>query len=90
MLLKLKRHKQFKKDISKLKIPDVQYAKFIRYIAILLDEKMLPPESKDHILSGEWKGFREFHLGGDLLLIYMLQNDELILVRIGTHSQLFK
>jgi len=90
MPLRLKRHKQFKKDISKLKMSDAQYAKFIRYIAILLDKKSLPPESKDHVLSGEWKGFREFHLGGDLLLIYMLRSDELVLVRIGTHSQLFK
>jgi mRNA interferase YafQ len=69
---------------------DTQYAKFILYLALLLEEKALPAESRDHSLKGEWHGYREFHLGGDLLLIYLVDNDSLILIRIGTHAQLFK
>ena len=90
MLLRLKRHKLFKKDMQKVKITDMQYSKFVVYIALLIEGKTLPSESKDHILKGEWQGYREFHLGGDLLLIYLLKEEFLILVRIGTHSQLFK
>jgi len=90
MPLKLLRHKLFKKDMTKAKITDTQYAKFIVYIALLLEEKELPKESRDHMLKGEWQGYREFHLGGDMLLIYLLNEDALILVRLGTHSQLFK
>jgi mRNA-degrading endonuclease YafQ of YafQ-DinJ toxin-antitoxin module len=26
--------------------------------------------SKNHSLKGDWKGFDEFHIGGDLLIIY--------------------
>jgi mRNA interferase YafQ len=76
--------------MTKAKITDVQYAKFITYIALLMEGKELPAASKDHMLKGEWQGYREFHLGGDMLLIYLLKEDALILVRLGTHAQLFK
>ena len=33
---------------------------------------------------------RDFHLSGDMLVIYLVnQNSEIILMRLGTHSQLF-
>ena len=90
MLLKLKRHKLFKKDSANTTITDIQYSKFIIYIALLLEGKLLPREARDHSLKSEWQGYREFHLGGDMLLIYLLNEESLILVRLGTHSQLFK
>ena len=43
----------------------------------------------DHALSGNWKCFRDCHLRPDLLLIYRRTTDELTLVRIGSHSDLF-
>jgi mRNA interferase YafQ len=89
-VLTLKRHKQFKKDLKKVNLTDKQFEKFIKYISLLLEEKSLPPEAKDHPLVGEWKDFREFHLGGDLLVIYKIEGKSLILVRIGTHNQLFE
>jgi len=89
-VLNLKRHKQFKKDLNKVRMTDKQFEKFVRYISLLLEGKPLPPEAKDHPLSGNWKDFREFHLGGDLLVIYKVDNKDLILVRIGTHNQLFE
>ncbi len=63
-----------------------------RLVARLNAIRNLPPEANDHPLLGEWKSFREFHLGGDLLLIYKtdLENNQVVLVRIGSHSQLFK
>jgi mRNA interferase YafQ len=33
---------------------------------------------------------KEFHLGGNLLIIYFKATEELTLIRIGIHSQLFK
>ena len=90
MPLRLLRHKLFKKDMAKVKLADTQYTKFIIYVALLLEEKSLPSESRDHQLKGEWQGYRECHLGGDTLLIYLMDEDSLVLVRIGTHSQLFK
>jgi|TARA_R110002033_G_scaffold414_2_gene4084 mRNA interferase YafQ len=62
----------------------------IKYFNLLLEEKELPTEAIDHPLNGEWKDFREFHLGGDMLVIYHRSEDKITLARIGTHSQLFK
>ena len=89
-MLGLERTKVFKKDISKLKFSNQHYAKYILYLGMLLEEKTLPTEAKDHELKGNWQGYREFHISGDLLLIYKIENETLYLVRIGTHSQLFE
>ncbi len=88
--MQLFRTKTFKKEYAKAKISDTQYVKYLKYIVLLLEEKELPSESRDHHLSGEYLGFKEFHIGGDLLVIYMIKDEVLRLTRIGTHSQLFK
>ena len=88
--MKLRRHKQFVKDLRKVRLTDEQFQKFVKYLNLLLEGEPLPPEARDHELIGNWQGFREFHLGGDLLVIYYRKEKELILVRIGSHSQLFR
>jgi len=87
---KLDRHKNFIKDSRNNKITDQQATKLFLYIASLLKNENLPVESRDHALSGEWSDFREFHIGGDTLVIYTLDDDYVYLARLGTHSQLFK
>ena len=88
--MRLKRHKQFVKDLRRARMTDEQFQKLAKYLTLLVEEKPLPPEALDHELLGVWQGFREFHLGGDLLVIYRRTKDEIILARIGTHNQLFK
>jgi len=88
--MRIKRHKYFRKDELKVKLTDEQYAKRIKYLSHILNNEPLPSEAKDHSLLGEYKGFREFHLGGDMLLVYTVVDDVLYLQRLGTHSQLFK
>lgn len=46
---------------------------------------------KDHQLHGEFAEYRECHVQGDLLLIYKIINQELILILIdiGSHNDLF-
>ena len=60
------------------------------YVSTLLKEEILPTEALDHSLKGEYVDYREFHISGDLLLIYKIENNTLQLIRIGTHAQLFK
>jgi len=67
--MKLFRTKTFKKDYQKLKITDQQYEKYIKCVFLLLDNEPLPPEARDHSLIGNYSGFREFHIGGDTLVI---------------------
>ena len=90
--MRLFRTKTFKKEYFRLKITDNQYTKYIEYLSKLINSEELPPEAKDHELKGELADFREFHLSGDLLVIYQIdeENQILKLLRIGTHSQLFK
>lgn len=40
-------------------------------------------------LKGVWKGRREYHIEPDWLLIYEATDTELVLLRTGTHADLF-
>jgi len=53
--------------------------------------KILDAKYKDHLLTGDYGGFRECHITPDWLLIYQVRENELILFlsRTGTHSDLF-
>ncbi len=88
--MNLKRHKQFLKDWNKTKLTDGQFTKFIQFSECLRLGTKLPAESRDHELNGEFLDCREFHLGGDMLVIYLSSGIEIIFLRLGTHSQLFK
>jgi mRNA interferase YafQ len=55
----------------------------------LLAGTTLPARYFDHALSGEWKDHRDCHLKPDLVLIYRRNEDgTLVLVRLGSHSEL--
>ena len=59
-------------------------------VALLLSGQVLPENSRDHALSGDWVGYRECHIKPDLLLIYRKPDpDTLRLARLGSHSELF-
>ena len=88
--MKLFRTKIFKKDYKKLKMADIKYAQYIKFLSMLLDEKELPLEARDHNLIGNYSGFNKFHISGNLLVIYCIEDDILRLTRIGTHSQFFR
>ena len=86
----LSQSKSFIKDSKKVKMSDKHFTRFVKYLALLAEQKPLPIEAHDHPLKGDWCDFREFHISGDLLVIYQVQNSLIKLVRIGSHSQLFK
>ena len=55
----------------------------------LVGDAALAERYRDHPLSGEWSGFRDCHVGPDLVLIYEKPDaDTLRLVRLGSHSEL--
>ena len=88
--MRLFRTRTFRKDYRKLKLADKQYTRYIKYLSQLLEEKSLPLEARDHNLIGSYSGFREFHVGGDMLIVYCIADNIIRLTRIGTHSQIFK
>jgi len=89
-MLEIATHKVFTKDLKKAQLNPTNTNKLFLYISLLLEEKELPAVANDHALQGEWKDTREFHISGDLVVIYRIEENVLELLRIGTHSQLFK
>ena len=53
--------------------------------------EILEPVFRDHELTGKFVGHRECHIKPDLLLIYYIENDDLVLVlvNLGSHNDLF-
>lgn len=84
---------QFQKDYRKLKRQNnfrLINSIFLKVVASLQMDLPLENKYKDHYLRGNFQGLKECHLKPDLLLIYSKPNDhELILIRLGSHAELF-
>ena len=60
-------------------------------LRLLSSDAPLPSRLQDHPLSGVWRGSRDCHLKFDLVLVYRKSGADLLeLVRLGTHSELFR
>ena len=60
-------------------------------LELLANDQPLLAANRDHALFGEWVDHRECHVRPDLLLIYRKPDpDTLQLVRLGSHSDLFR
>ena len=60
-------------------------------IVLLVEDAPLPESCRDHALAGNWKNHWECHIQPDLLLIYKAgEPNSLELVRLGSHSELFR
>lgn len=82
---------KFQKDVKRLKKRGYDLFSLTKVIQILADGKSLPPQNRDHALSGNYAGFRECHIAPDWPLIYEISEDTLFLylTRTGSHSDLF-
>lgn len=59
-------------------------------IDLLKDDLSMSAKYKDHALTGEYNDCRDCHIRPDWLLIYQKPDKEtLILVRTGSHAELF-
>ncbi|GAA9232527.1 type II toxin-antitoxin system mRNA interferase toxin, RelE/StbE family [Helicobacter pylori] len=87
-MLKIKHHILYKKDFKKLIKNGFDDSVLNKVILSLRKKEPLDPQFKDHALKGKWKPFRECHIKADILLVYLVKDDELILVRLGSHSEL--
>ena len=61
----------------------------IAAVEMLAEEGELPSACHAHKLSGEWSGVWECHIEPDWLLIYVITDDEVLLIRTGSHDDLF-
>jgi len=79
-----------KKDYKKILKQGKNESKFETLIEKLINTETLEDKYKDHKLSGQFKNCRECHIEPDWLLIYRITETEIILIRTGSHSELFR
>ena len=82
---------KFKKDYKLAKKRHLDMQLLDDVIRKLSRGEQLEPQNNDHILTGNWSGYHECHIQPNWLLIYKIDNNQLILTltRTGTHSDLF-
>lgn len=88
-MLDIRYSTKFKKDFKKCIKKGYNLKLLQDIIDILKIPDNLPEKNRNHTLSGNYKGYSECHIQPDWLLIYKITDDELLLSRTGSHSDLF-
>lgn len=92
-MLKIRYTSQFKKDYKTAIKRGLNLKKLIAVIEILIEKRTLPKKFNDHKLlnSSRYRDVRECHIEADWLLVYKINDNELLLelIRTGSHSDLF-
>jgi mRNA interferase YafQ len=87
----VKKSSQFKKDLKRYINNLCKIEKLRAVVEMLANDEKLPASYKMHKLTGQYKGCLECHIDGDFLLIWIDQElNTVYLVRLGSHSELFK
>jgi len=86
----LKFTRQFKKDLKRIQNNPKRITGLKVVLKILQETGTLPKEYKPHMLAGDYNGYMECHVEGDLLLIWLdVEGNIIKLIRLGSHSELF-
>ena len=87
---KLKASSQYKKDYKRFRNNPKKVEKLFNILELLRNEQPIPEENRPHLLTGNYAGHMECHIESDYLLIWFdPATDEIELVRLGSHSELF-
>lgn len=91
MIYTIKPTSRFQKDLKRIQKRGYDLTLLTDVIKKLANGEQLPEKNRDHNLSGDYSGCRECHITPDWLLVYEIDNGELLLylTRTGTHSDLF-
>ena len=90
----LKYSTSFKKDLKVISNNTQKLQKIVEVLGMLQEcgVEGIPRKMKPHKLIGQHKGALECHIEPDLLIIWeeYLDEREISLLRLGSHSELFK
>jgi mRNA interferase YafQ len=81
--------RRFKFDLKRQMRRGRDMEELIAVVELLAETGTLPAGYYPHRLTGDWKGVWECHIEPDWLLIYEVTPAEVLLIRTGTHSDLF-
>ena len=82
---------QFKKDLKRIKHQSSKLAALRIVLTQLMNNGAVDASFKPHMLSGEYAGCMECHVQNDFLLVWVDTDSKSIkLIRLGSHSELFK
>lgn len=79
---------QFKRDLKK-RFLEMVTAEWAEVLTCLVNDLPLAEKYRDHILINDKRGYRDCHIKPDLVLIYGKKEHALILVRLGSHAEVF-
>ena len=90
-MLKIAFTNQYLKDLELMKRRNLPKSELDEVVKLLSEELPLLPKHKDHALKGNFAGYRECHIRPNWLLMYKIDKQilTLVLVRTGSHSDLF-
>lgn len=88
-MLKIVRQNKFLKDVQLAQKRGKQLKNLRTILELLVKRESLPARFRAHKLKGDYSQYWECHVEPDYLMIYYVEGDELHLVRLGTHSDLF-
>ena len=86
---KVAQTKTFKKDLKRQEKRGKDLSKLRDLVVHLTQGEALEAKYRNHPLQGPWKPKWDCHIEPDWLLIYEITPDTIILVRTGTHADLF-
>ena len=86
---RIRQQAQFRTDLRRQRRRGKDLEEPIAAVELLAETGTLPEGYSPHQSSGEWKGVSECHIDPDWLLIYEVTPEEVLLIRTGTHSDLF-
>jgi len=79
----------FERDLRRVKKQGKDLDKLEAIVNLLQAQEPLPGRCHSHPLRGSWAGHWDCHVEPDWLLLYRVTENELILVRTGSHAELF-
>jgi mRNA interferase YafQ len=82
--------RRFEKDILRQKRRGKNIEKLDAVAFLLTRDARLPSSFYPHKLSGKYEGLWECHIEHDWLLLYEINDEEVMLIRTGTHSDIFE
>lgn len=80
---------KFKKDFKAAKRRGKDEKKLHQIVSLLINGEKIPEKHRLHRLKGEFHDCYELHIEPDWLLIFEMTEHEVLILRTGSHSDLF-